>query len=88
VLKFSSGVELMVEEYNPPCAEMGEKIAAAFTTHSAAPLTKGSFAQAAKFTRGLVGVIEVAGVISPGDKVTVELYKQPLWLARLANKNN
>ncbi|MDG1707582.1 MAG: hypothetical protein P8H03_02415, partial [Emcibacteraceae bacterium] len=25
VIKFSSGAELMVEEYNPPCAEMAEK---------------------------------------------------------------
>ena len=27
LLKFSSGVELLVEEYNPPCLEMGKKLA-------------------------------------------------------------
>ena len=26
ILKFASGVELMVEEYNPPCGDMGQKL--------------------------------------------------------------
>ena len=34
ILKFSSAAELMVEEYNPPCSEMSEKISANFTTKS------------------------------------------------------
>jgi hypothetical protein len=28
-----------------------------------------------------VGVVEVAGTISAGDEVTVELYETPAWLA-------
>ena len=33
---------------------------------------------------GLVGVVEVAGAINAGDDVIVEIYKPPIWLARLA----
>ena len=80
LLKFSSGVELQVEEYNPPCLEMGKKLASIYTTHSGEPLAETAFSQAAKFSRGVVGVVEVAGVISAGDAVTVELYQPPKWL--------
>ena len=38
-LWFPSGAVLQVEEYNPPCADMGEKIAAAHTTRTGQPLT-------------------------------------------------
>ena len=34
LLKFPSGVELLVEEYNPPCHDMGKKIAASYATNS------------------------------------------------------
>ena len=80
LLKFSSGVELMVEEYNPPCLEMGAKLASIHSSNSGEPLADTAFSQAAKFSRGVVGVVEVAGVISAGDEVTVELYQPPKWL--------
>ena len=32
VLKFKGGIVLMIEEYNPPCSDMGEKVAADYTT--------------------------------------------------------
>ncbi len=80
LLKFSSGVELMVEEYNPPCREMGRKLASIHTSNSGEPLAETAFSQAAKFSRGVVGVVEVAGVIRAGDDVTVELYRPPKWL--------
>ena len=38
--------------------------------------------KAAKLTRGVVGMVEVAGAISAGDEVTIELYEAPAWLAR------
>ena len=85
LLRFPSGAELMVEEYNPPCREMGEKLAARHATRSAKPLTSTSFSKAAKLTRGVVGVVEAAGSISAGDEVTITIYATPAWLARTEN---
>jgi hypothetical protein len=80
LLKFSSGVELIVEEYNPPCREMGEKLAAVHTSLSGEWIPAGVFSQAAKFSRGVVGVVEVAGIISTGEEVRVEPPRLPKWL--------
>ena len=82
VLKFPSGAELVVEEYNPPCHDMGKKLATLYTTSSGEPLSTTAFSKAAKLKRGVVGVVEVAGVISAGDDVTVEIYEPPAWLLR------
>jgi len=86
ILKFPSGAELMVEEYNPPCSEMSEKVAANFSTNSGQPLSKLSFSQTAVFNRGLVGVIEVAGQINSGDEVEVRIYQPPVWMTKLRNQ--
>ncbi len=85
VLKFPSGAELIVEEYNPPCLGMGKKLASMYTTKSGEPLSSTAFSKAAKLIRGIVGSVEVAGTISAGDEVTVELYETPAWLARSAD---
>jgi len=77
ILKFSSGAVLMVEEYNPPCLDMGQKIAETHTTRSGAPIRETAFSKAAEFSRGVVGVVEVPGEIKTGDQVTVEIYDQP-----------
>ena len=82
VLRFPSGAELIVEEYNPPCHDMGKKLAGSHTTHSGKPLSSTAFSKAAKLTRGIVGVVEVPGLISAGDEVQVELYETPSWLLR------
>ena len=82
LLKFPSGAELMVEEYNPPCHDMGKKLASKYVTRSGDPLSSTAFAKAAKLTRGVVGVVEAAGVISVGDEVTVAIYETPAWLLR------
>jgi MOSC domain-containing protein YiiM len=82
ILKFPSGAELLVEEYNPPCAYMGEKIASLYSTRSGEPLSNTAFSKAAKLTRGIVGVVEAVGVIHSGDEVTVEIYATPSWLIR------
>jgi MOSC domain-containing protein YiiM len=84
ILKFPSGATLMVEEYNPPCTEMSAKIATKYTTNTGEPLIDSAFSRAAKFSRGLVGIVEAAGVINPGDEVTVEFLKLPIWITRLA----
>lgn len=82
VLKFPSGAELIVEEFNPPCHDMGKQLASVLSTRSGKPLSSTAFSKAAKLTRGVVGVVEVAGKISAGDEVTIELYEAPRWLAR------
>lgn len=77
LLQFPSGAELMVEEYNPPCHHMGKKIAARYTKADGRPLTSTAFSKAAKLSRGVVGVVEAAGLIRAGDVVTVIPYKPP-----------
>jgi MOSC domain-containing protein YiiM len=84
-LKFPSGAELVVEEYNPPCQDMGKQLAEKYTTRSGATLPSTAFSKAAKLTRGVVGVVDVAGSISAGDEVTVEIYATPDWLVRSAD---
>ena len=81
LLKFPSGAELVVEEYNPPCRDMGEKLAARHKTNSGKPLPPAAFSKAAKLSRGVVGSVEVAGVIKTGDEVVITLYETPAWLA-------
>ena len=82
LLKFPSGAELMVEEYNPPCHDMGKKLAAKYTTRSGEAVSSTAFSKAAKLNRGVVGVVEAVGAISAGDELTVEIYESPAWLRR------
>ncbi len=82
-LTFPSGAELIVEEYNPPCKDMSHKLASLYTTNSGEIVAKGAFSRHAKYCRGLVGIIEVAGIINAGDQVIVKLPQLPKWLARL-----
>lgn len=79
ILKFPSGAEFMVEEYNPPCLDMGKKLATMHTTNSGKPLRDTAFSTAAQYLRGLVGVVEVPGAINEGDVVTVTPYRAPYW---------
>ncbi|MEM7431496.1 MAG: MOSC domain-containing protein [Pseudomonadota bacterium] len=85
ILKFPSGAELAVEEYNPPCLWMGTEIAKSHqTVNGEAPMNT-AFSKAAKLSRGIVGVVEVAGAICVGDVVEVSLYETPAWLIRSAD---
>ncbi len=82
LLKFPSGAELMVEEFNPPCHDMGKKLAAKYTTRSGEAPSTTAFSKAAKLNRGVVGVVEAAGAISAGDEVSVDIYETAAWLLR------
>ncbi|MEE8294197.1 MAG: MOSC domain-containing protein [Sphingomonadales bacterium] len=84
VLKFPSGAQLEVSEYNTPCLEMGQKLSKIHTTKSGEPIRDSTFSKAAKYRRGLVGVIEVAGSINPGDEVTIIPYEPPKWITRVS----
>lgn len=81
LLKFSSGVELLVEEMNTPCHFMGKHLADTRTTKSGKALTTTAFSKAAKLSRGTIGVVEVAGEVRAGDEVTVVIYETPSWMA-------
>ncbi len=79
-MRFASGAELQVENFNPPCLDMGVKLAATMKTRSGVPLEDTAFSKASKLTRGIVGVVEVAGIINPGDEIDVTVYEHPSWL--------
>jgi len=85
IMRFPSGAELMVAELNPPCLDMGTKLAETMQTRSGAPLQNTTFSKASKLLRGVVGVVEVAGIINPGDEVEITLYEHPSWLVRAAD---
>ena len=76
-LLFPSGAELLVEEYNPPCAEMGALIVVKHVTRSGEPLTPTSWLRPAAGRRGLVGIVDVLGVIKAGNEVEVQVYEEP-----------
>jgi hypothetical protein len=76
-LVFPSGAVLSVEEYNPPCSDMGAQIVAKYSTRSGQALTDQSWLRPASGRRGLVGVIDVPGEIQVGDEVEVRVYEEP-----------
>jgi hypothetical protein len=78
LLVFRSGAVLQVEEYNPPCSDMGAQIASRYSTHSGQPLADNSWLRPASGRRGVVGVIDVPGEIRAGDEVEVRIYEEPL----------
>ena len=73
-LLFPSGAALIVEDYNPPCHYMSEKIAKTHMTLSGEAPGKLDFLKVAKKLRGLVGVIDVAGEINQGDEVHIKVF--------------
>jgi hypothetical protein len=77
-LEFPSGAILTVEEYNPPCIEMGAQIATKYATQSGEPLKPNTWLRPAAGRRGVVGVIDVPGKICIGDEVEVLVYKEPV----------
>ena len=80
VLTFEGGVVLIVEEYNPPCARMSQHIADHYHRVNDEPLGQMDFIEASKFCRGLVGVVEVPGIVSIKEDVTVRQEVLPKWL--------
>ena len=78
LLIFPSGAVLQVEEYNPPCTDMGAQIAAKYSTRSGEPLTDKVWLRPAAGRRGLVGVIDYPGEIRVGDEVEIRVYEEPV----------
>jgi hypothetical protein len=61
---------------------MGTHLADIHKTKSGQPLSPTAFSKAAKLTRGVVGVVDVAGEIKTGDSVSIVIYETPSWLIR------
>lgn len=76
-LRFPSGAVLVVEEANPPCADMGAEISAAYTTSSGERAVGKMFAKYAIGLRGVVGVVDVPGQIRTGDRVKFVIPNRP-----------
>ena len=77
-LIFPSGATLLVENYNPPCSDMSQRIADLHTSNSGTPIRRMDFCIHAKRIRGVVGSIDVPGIINTGDEVIIQRYKAPL----------
>ena len=76
-LKFSSGAVLTVEEYNPPCLYMSAEIAKKHKTNTGETLKKAQWQKPAMGRRGVVGVVDVPGIIRAGDTLSVEIFEAP-----------
>ena len=79
-LTFEGGVVLIVEEYNPPCSRMSKYVSECHEATTGVALGETDFIEASKFSRGLVGVVEVPGVVSVGEGVLVAPEVLPKWL--------
>ena len=79
IFKFDSGVELIVEEYNPPCLGMSKNLAQKILDKNGNVLGETLFLQVAKYLRGLVGVVEVPGMIHKNDEFLIIPYTSPRW---------
>jgi hypothetical protein len=66
----------VIEESNPPCKEMGMQIAAAYETNAGEPADYRLFPKHSIGLRGVVGVVDVPGLIRAGDRVVVEIPKR------------
>ncbi len=77
-LIFPSGAVLLVEEYNPPCVDMGAQILAKYSSHSNMLKNAQSWLRPAAGRRGLVGVIDVPGEIRAGDEVEIRVFEPPV----------
>jgi len=77
-LVFPSGAVLLIEENNPPCADMGAQIAAKHSTRSDKSLAENEWLRPASGRRGVVGVVDVPGVIKAGDEVEIRIYEEPV----------
>jgi len=76
-LLFPSGAALLVEEDNPPCSDIGERIEAGYTTGAGKPAAGKLFPKAAHGLRGVVGVVDIPGILRVGDRVRVQVFEPP-----------
>ena len=80
-LTFPSGLVLIVEEFCAPCLDKGEQLRQTYRKADGGELLPTAFAKASKLSRGIVGIVEVAGTARVGDVVEVAGYTHPSWLS-------
>ena len=80
ILRFKSGLELLIEEYNPPCMGMSKNLAKLYQTIDGKRLDDNKFIEVSKYTRGVVGIVEVPGIMIQGDEVEILPYAEPKWI--------
>ena len=85
ILKFPSGLELLVEEFCTPCLDKGEMLRQKYRRADGGELLPTAFSKASKLSRGLVGIVEVAGSVNVGDAVEIIEYAHPPWLTKAAD---
>jgi len=78
-LVFPSAAVLIIEEENPPCLDMGKEIERAYKTTTGDPVAGKMFPKHALHLRGVVGFVDIAGVINAGDEIIVQAYETPPW---------
>ena len=81
MLRFPSGLELLVEEFCDPCLSKGTQLADRYTQADGTGLQPTAFSKAAKLSRGVLGIVDVAGDAHVGDEVEIVIYEHPSWLA-------
>ena len=82
ILRFPSGLELLVEEFCTPCLDKGEMLRQKYRMADGGELMPTAFSKASKLSRGLVGIVEVAGSVNVGDVVEIDEYAHPAWLTK------
>ena len=80
-LVFPSSAVLIVEEENDPCLDMGLEIERCYQTNSGEKVAGKMFPKLAMHRRGLVGVVDIGGLINCGDEIIVKVYDAPGWTA-------
>ena len=79
IFKFDSGVEFIVVESDPHCLAMSKNLAQKIWDKNGNVLDETLFLQVAKYLRGLVGVVEVPGIIHKNDEFLIIPYTSPRW---------
>lgn len=77
LLRFPSGLELIVEEYCAPCLSKGAELAARYRQADGSELGPTAFSKAAKHRRGLLGIVDVAGDAHLNDEVEIVIHPHP-----------
>jgi hypothetical protein len=78
-LIFPSTAVLIVEEENLPCLDMGLNIEKNYTSQSGKKVVGKYFPKHALHLRGVVGIVDIPGLITAGDEIIVQIYQSPLW---------
>lgn len=77
-LKFPSGAALTVEEYNPPCIDMGAQLAKRHQRVDGTELGPRDWLRPASGRRGILGMVDVPGLIAVGDTVEITVFESPV----------